>query len=188
MLVLGILIGLGIAVLFIALFVRYSLWLTGKFSNLDKATVRENVSKLLIHGYNYETLNFSDAGDDVFAQFKKYIHSEDDFGVDFVFPMAGRYDGKKPRVLEICNQHNLHFELIETKDGWFFAFIQMNDGAAISNTAIDAALELAEFDFSKDIGVSENSTFKWLRKREVLGRQKLYDDDPSRYEIFPSEP
>ena len=185
MLVLGIVIGLAIAVLLIALFVWFSLWFVGKFSNLDEAQFRDLILKLLIHGENYETLNFDETNGDAFAQFKKYIHSSDNFGVDFVFPIIGRYSGQKPKVLKLCEKYKLHCELIESENGWFFAFIQMNDGATIRDDAVYAAIELADLDFSKNVGVSENSTFKWRRKDKVLGNQKLSKDDPSRYDIRP---
>ena len=185
MLVLGIVIGLAIAILLIALFVWFSLWFAGKFSNLDEAGIRKNVSKLLIYGHNGETLNIDEAEGDAFAQFKKYIHSKSDFGVDFVFPIIGRYSGQKPKVLKLCEKYKLHCELIESEKGWFFAFIQMNDGATIRDDAVYAAIELANLDFSKNVGVSENSTFKWRRKDKVLGNQKLSKDEPSRYDIRP---
>jgi len=184
-LIIGIVIGLVIAALLVALFVIYSLRLAGKFSELDEIGIKENVSKLLTYGKNYETLNFDEADGDAFAQFKKYIHSVDDFGVDFVFPIVGRYAGKKSQVSDICSKHNLHCEFVEAANGWFFAFIQMNDGASICDDAISAALELSELDFSKNVGVSGNSTFRWGRKGKVLGNQKLSKDAPSRYDIEP---
>jgi len=184
-LVIGIVIGLVIAALLVALFVIYSLRLAGKFSELDEIGIKENVSKLLTYGKNCETLNFDEADGDAFAQFKKYIQSVDDFGVDFVFPIVGRYAGKKSQVSDICSKHNLHCEFVEAANGWFFAFIQMNNGASICDDAISAALELSELDFSKNVGVSGNSTFRWGRKGKVLGNQKLSKDAPSRYDIEP---
>jgi len=181
----GFVIGVAISILLVAIFIVFALWYSQRFRNLDETQFQNLILKLLTHGENYETLNFDEADGDAFAQFKKYIHSVDDFGVDFVFPIVGRYAGKKSQVSDICSKHNLHCEFVEAANGWFFAFIQMNDGASICDDAISAALELSELDFSKNVGVSGNSTFRWGRKGKVLGNQKLSKDAPSRYDIEP---
>ena len=177
--------GITVTIILVVIFVVFAERYSQRFNNLDEAQFRDLILKLLIHGENYETLNFDETNGDAFAQFKKYIHSSDNFGVDFVFPIIGRYSGQKPKVLKLCEKYKLHCELIESENGWFFAFIQMNDGATIRDDTVYAAIELADLDFSKNVGVSENSTFKWRRKDKVLGDQKLSKGDPSRYDIRP---
>jgi hypothetical protein len=181
----GFVFGITVAIFLVVIFIVFAERYSQRFSNLDETQLRDLIFKLLIHGENYETLNFSGTNGDVFAQFKKYINSADDFGVDFVLPLVGRYAGKKPLVLETCSKNKLYCKFVETVGGWSFAFIQVNDGASICDRAIAAVIELSELDFSKNVGVSVNSTFRWRRKDKVLGNQTLSKDEPSRYDIEP---
>lgn len=181
----GVLIGLAIAFIPIVLFVLFAIKYHNRFRNLDQKKLINWLNRFLLSGKNFETLNFDDLSDVKFAQFKKYIVSETDYGIDFVLPLVGEYKNARAKVMEVCEKLSLELRFIPSEHGWDFAFVEVTRDGEIISTAVEAMLSISELDFENDVGLAQNTSFEWRRKDVILGSQVLGIDDPQRYDVLP---
>ena len=175
----GLFLGLILAV---AIFCGIALFILKRITIRSLSQAKKVVQKLCDYGEMCDVVILEE-DDENFAQFRKYVTEDGDWGVDFVFPLVGE-NVRDVESLKLAAR-NLDLPIVEksTPFGWSFLFFQVSRNGSVLSEAVEACFSASAIRFDKPLGFGRGSTLDITKRTKVFGEVDSKCDWGDRYDV-----
>ena len=140
------------------------------------------LQKLCDYGEIYDVVILEE-DDEKFAQFRKFVTEDGDWGVDFIFPIVGE-NVRAVDGLKLAAQR-LDLPIVEksTPFGWSFLFFQISSKGSVLSEAAEACFSASAITFDKPLGFGRGCTLDMTKRTKVFGEVDSKCDWSARYDV-----